>query len=330
MNIVFLNRLERVEGKTEERGQVYIGEDQGNWTAGWQPFDQQPDATEETWYEGVSWEELLASFRHGVAGKMVAGYRPLLDGMLEEKPFWEKPTLPQLLQCYADAQPESALAVKLKHWRKTKSQEEGRSAYLVATNKEIQLLAVFIPQTLDELGQIPGFGKIKIEKYGKQLIGMLLDESRPHSFPLQWVERAVEPETFRVWLFRLREDKYGRALVTVREKKALLSAIRDGQTLAELEKLLECSRRKLVERLEKLDEEGYDVTPIIDKELGEVPYDEWTQVQGAISKLGDRYLKPILREVYGEPAAGDQEVERRYEKLRMMRIRLRREGQKAV
>ncbi|BBI32213.1 hypothetical protein KCTCHS21_16120 [Cohnella abietis] len=326
MQVVFLNQFERIRGQTEERAQVFIGELQGIWSAGWRSIQLEASSVEDVWYEGMSWEELLAAFRHGVASKMREGFRPLLDGMLEEIPFWERrPALPMLLQCYADLQNVEETATGLRVWRRAKSVEEKKSAYLIATNRELQLLAVYIPQTLEELGQIPGFGKVKTERYGNDLIEILKGKERTHTFPLEeWVSKEIGEEQLSSWMFQQKEEKYGKALATVQEKRTLLLGIREGRTLGELEGELNCPRRKLMERIERLDEEGYDVLPVVEKELLELTPEESLQIETAIQQLGDRYLKPLQRKVYGEIESNEQEVERQYEKLRMVRIRYRR------
>lgn len=335
MNIVFLNRFERLAAgdDREERAHVFIGERQGIWSAGWRSVDDSADAaSEDLWYEGMSWEELLASFRHGVAGKMRLGFRPLLDGMLEDTPLWERrPALPQLLQCYADLQQADETADKLRLWRRAKAAEEKKSAYLIATNRELQLLAVYKPRTIEELLEIPGFGKAKAEKYGPDLIAQLADAERGHAFPLAgWVPQAVSSEQLNVWLFGLKEERYGKSLQSVREKRSLLLGIRDGRSLEQLEDELKVPRRSLVERIERLDEEGYDVLPIVERALSGMKAEEIGQIETALGELGDRYLKPLLRKVYGESRANDQETERQYEKLRMVRIRFRRANRTAV
>jgi biotin operon repressor len=332
MQVVFLNQFERVSGQAEERAQVFIGELQGVWSAGWRLIQQEKSAVEEVWYEGMSWEELLAAFRHGVASKMRERFRPLIDGMLEETPFWERrPSLQQLLQCYADGQEAEETAASLRIWRKAKAQEEKRSAYLIATNRELQLLAVYVPQSLAELEQIPGFGKIKVEKYGNDVIEMLKGVERNHTYPLEdWVAKEVTEDHLSSWLFEVKQEKYGKELTVVQEKQSLLVAIREGRTLAQLVEELQCSRRLLLERIEHLNEEGYDVLPVVDKELVELSSEESSQIQAALTQLGDRYLKPLLHKVYGDSNSNDQEVERQYEKLRMMRIRFRRVSQAAI
>lgn len=332
MQVVFLNQFERVKGQFEERAQVFIGELQGVWSAGWRAIQLEATSVEDVWYEGMSWEELLAAFRHGVACKMREGYRPLLDGMLEETPFWDRrPGLPQLLQCYADSQDAEKAADLLRTWRRARATEEKKSAYLVATNREIQLLAVFLPQSQKELEQIPGFGEIKTERYGNEIIEITKTMERPHTFPLQdWVPAAISDEQLSSWMFKLKEDKYGKLLITVKEKRSLLSGIREGKSLEQLEEELSCPRRMLIERIERLDEEGYDVLPVVENELSELSVEESLQIETAIQQLGDKYLKPLLRKVYGEIGSNEKEVERQYEKLRMVRIRHRRVKQDVI
>ncbi|SFA89170.1 HRDC domain-containing protein [Cohnella sp. OV330] len=334
MKIVFLNRLEQDSGYPAGReGQVFIGEEQGNWTAGWQETAEGGDAERTIWYEGTSWEELLSSFRHGVAGRMKEGYRPMLDGMLEDTPFWErKPQLQTLLQCYADGQPASDEVVEsLRVWRRTKAAEEKRPAYMIATNRELHGLAVFLPHSQAELQQVPGFGKLKAERYGAELVAMLAKTERSHAFPLDWVSAAVTSERYAAWMFAQREDRYGKSLSLIQEKRKLLAGIREGSSLAELAERMQCARRELIARIEQLDEEGYDVLPLIDQELAAVPEQEKEVALGAMDELGDRFLKPLQQRVYGGAAGTEYaETERQYEKLRMLRISFRRSRKIAI
>ncbi|WP_256760825.1 HRDC domain-containing protein [Cohnella sp. WQ 127256] len=331
MQVVFLNQFERATGQVEEMAQVFIGELQGVWTAGWRAIQNESSEVEDVWYEGMSWEELLAAFRHGVACKMRDGFRPLFDGMLDETPFWERRQAPQLLQCYADMQDAENVVAELRVWRRAKAVEEKKSAYLIATNRELQLLAVFLPQTVEELEQIPGFGKVKIERYGNDITELLQGVERTHTYPLNdWVSSAISEAQLSTWLFQIKEEKYGKALASVKDKRSLLNGIREGRTLEQLEEDLKCPRRKLLERIEHLDEEGYDVLPVVDIELLELTSEESLQIETAIQQLGDRYLKPLLRKVYGEVSSSEADVERQYEKLRMMRIRHRRVNQTAI
>ncbi len=194
----------------------------------------------------------------------------------------------------------------------------------------MQLLAVYLPHTLDELGEIPGFGKVKTERYGGEIIELLQGMERRHTFPLsEWVPGSVTAEQLASWMFRQQEEKYSKKLAIVREKRSLLEGIRGGKTLVQLGDDLKCSRRALIERIERLDEEGYDVLPIVERELSELTEEEAQQFETAIGELGDQYLKPLLRKMYGDSVSAD-EAETKYAKLRMMRIRHRRSVVQAV
>lgn len=323
MQIVFLNRFEK-GSSSEQHAQVYISENDGVWAAGWREEEQ---SLAVQWYEGTSWEELLASFRAGVARQMRQGYRPLLDSMLEEVPFLERrPTIAQQLQCYAELQDvPSDTMEKLKIWRRAKSQEEKRPAYLIAANRELQMLAVYAPHTTEELAQVPGFGVVKLEKYGQGLLEILREVERPDRYPLHaWIAKALAEEELSGWLLRIKEEKYNRDLAQVKLKHALLGGIRSGRGLSELAIDLDCPRRLIAEKIEWLDEEGYDVFPVVDLSLAEVPEDELIKIESAMGELGDQYLKPLRAKVYGEEISDEQVMEQQYERLRMARLRYRR------
>ncbi|WEK55216.1 MAG: HRDC domain-containing protein [Candidatus Cohnella colombiensis] len=332
MQVVFLNQFDRIVGQGEDRAQVFIGEEQGVWSAGWRSIQPTAAEQEDLWYEGMSWEELLAAFRHGVACKLSQGFRPMLDGMLEEAPLWERrPSALTLLQCYADMQDATETGNKLRIWRRARATEEKKSAYLIATNRELQMLAVYLPQSLEELIQIPGYGQVKLERYGKELVELLKDIPRKHTFPLlTWVSKEVTEEQRSSWIFKQKEEKYSKVLASVREKRTLLLGIREGRTLTDLENLLQCTRRQLLERIEQLDEEGYDVQRVVEQELATLPDEECEQIETAMKELGDQYLKPLMHKVYGDIQANAKDTEGKYEKLRMMRLRYRKLSRSAI
>jgi hypothetical protein len=85
MQLVFLNTLEKQsdEGRVVA-AQVSIGESQGTWSVVWTEPGGGSVRTD-IWYEGSSWEEMISTFRHGVAVKLGEGYEPVLDGMLDDR-----------------------------------------------------------------------------------------------------------------------------------------------------------------------------------------------------------------------------------------------------
>ena len=61
----------------------------------------------------------------------------------------------------------------LKLWRSEKAREKSLPVYLIATNKELFSIAKYKPVKKEELLDIKGFGKYKIENYGEEIIEIL-------------------------------------------------------------------------------------------------------------------------------------------------------------
>lgn len=61
----------------------------------------------------------------------------------------------------------------LKAYRLEKSREEGVKAYYIFNNAQLEVLLTKRPRTLEDLGKISGFGPVKLEKYGEDLLAIL-------------------------------------------------------------------------------------------------------------------------------------------------------------
>ena len=61
----------------------------------------------------------------------------------------------------------------LKHWRTEKAKDQYLPVYFIATNKELLSIAKYKPIKKEELRDIKGFGKHKIENYGEEIIEIL-------------------------------------------------------------------------------------------------------------------------------------------------------------
>ncbi len=61
----------------------------------------------------------------------------------------------------------------LRKWRKEKADKEGIPVFLIATNKEFKSIVLEVPETLEKLKNIRGFGSKKIEKYGKDIVKII-------------------------------------------------------------------------------------------------------------------------------------------------------------
>ena len=59
---------------------------------------------------------------------------------------------------------------ELKKYRYETSKAEGVKAYFIFTNRELDEIVSKMPRTLDELGGVSGFGKVKCLKYGDAIV----------------------------------------------------------------------------------------------------------------------------------------------------------------
>lgn len=77
--------------------------------------------------------------------------------------------------------PEEAvenLVKRLKEFRKERSRNEGIKAYYIFNDAQMMDLIEKNPATREELLKVSGFGKIKIEKYGDEILAILHSENK--------------------------------------------------------------------------------------------------------------------------------------------------------
>lgn len=68
---------------------------------------------------------------------------------------------------------EERILDALKEWRSEKAKEQNLPSYFIATNKELISVAKYKPIKKEELLEIKGFGKHKIENYGEEILEIL-------------------------------------------------------------------------------------------------------------------------------------------------------------
>ncbi|CAM4114262.1 HRDC domain-containing protein [Paenibacillus alkaliterrae] len=325
MQIVFLNTFEKPgEEQQVASAQLSICERQGVWAVLWME-GKETSENPQTWFEGTSWEEMITAFRHGIARVMGEGYAPIIDGMLDERRTAAGSFL-SMLQCYGELYAEQGLFQSLREWRRAKAVAEKRSAYLISTNRMLWMISAFVPRTEEELLQIPGWGTAKHAAYSAEVLAITSEANRTTEFPLQWVTEQLDPAAYTQWLFKQKETKYKNQMDRQHAKKHILNAVQQGGTLDQLEAELELSRRELLDRIEQMEQEGYDFESLVARELAPVPEDEQQLVWDALSLVGDKYLKPVLQQVYGSPETteSNNSVDQLYERLRLIRLRFRR------
>ncbi|MCM3746839.1 HRDC domain-containing protein [Paenibacillus pasadenensis] len=322
MQIVFLNSFEKpLDDGRLESAQLSICEQQGIWSVMWSVSSE----PEEAWYEGSSWEEMLDAFRHGIAIRMGQGFAPLIDGMLDERQTGKGGYISRL-QCYGELHADSALYEALKDWRRVKASQDKKSAYLVATNRTLLMISAFVPKTPEELVQIPGWGPGKSASYSAEVLDISAGFPQPQPFPLDWVQQSLDTKTYVQWLYKQKETKYKNRLDRQQSCRLILEGVQSGKMLEQLQADTGLPRRELMERIEQLDQEGYDLEPLIARELEGVPSEELLRIREALKEEGDKYLKPILQKVYGSEPAPGLKIELIYDRLRLVRMYNRKEN----
>ncbi|MBX3069478.1 MAG: RecQ family ATP-dependent DNA helicase [Thermomicrobiales bacterium] len=72
-----------------------------------------------------------------------------------------------------DTQIDTQLLHRLTEWRTERASADQVPPYVVAHNTMLEAVAAYRPSTLDELEQVPGFGRIKCERYGEEILAIV-------------------------------------------------------------------------------------------------------------------------------------------------------------
>lgn len=99
---------------------------------------------------------------------------------------------------------------RLKQWRDDKAEELDQDVYMVLQIKSMKHIAAALPQSLKELRKIHGFGKVKLENYGPEVLQIILDYCKENN-----LERADDDENpFEIPPPKPRKDKIDTRQVT--------------------------------------------------------------------------------------------------------------------
>jgi len=328
MNLIFLNSLEKkAEGNQVKTAQVSICEQQGAWHVLWNEANEDGELVQTNWFEGTQWDVMLQVFRERLQEKMRDGYVPLLEGYGEgERWVSSRSRETQMLYHYSEIHRKDEVYNILRQWRKEESSKDGRSAFIVASNRILDMISAFLPHTLEELKQIPGFGENRMSSYGEAVIAITKEFVRDTEFPLYWVNERIDMQQFEIWLGEQRRVRQETEEAKMVGKRRLLEAIALGGDIASIEKLLSMKRRDVLMAIEELAKEGYDVDALVELELISIADEEQQQVQVLFTELGDKYLKPVLFKLYNAQQLKEKDVNKTYEWMRLVRLKHRKQS----
>jgi ATP-dependent DNA helicase RecQ len=80
---------------------------------------------------------------------------------------------PPRIRTSVDSDVDEGLVMRLRSWRLERSREDAVPAYVVFPDATLRELAALRPQTKDELAGVKGFGPVKVERYGEDLLAVL-------------------------------------------------------------------------------------------------------------------------------------------------------------
>lgn len=226
------------------------------------------------------------------------------------------------LECFASQSMNSSLFLELKKWRKQAASASHIPPYFIGTDKLLSLIAAYIPQTEDQLLQIPGIGNNKVNLYGNSILEITSRYEQLYTFPLDWIHQKVSLDFFIPWFMSERKQKEERrkARVTqeMEEKLRLLEMIEDQVDLEEIAERLSISMSDLLKRIRSLDQEGYDIMNFLEREVEQIQ--EKSLIEDIAAKLGSDRLKPIYEKMYGSEGIEmtSKEVGQRYNRIRLV------------
>ena len=84
-----------------------------------------------------------------------------------EKPKEEKPNFEDL------SQHEKEIFMALKQWRNDMASDLGWSAFRICHNSHLMAIAEAKPENLEDLVKVKGFGEVRTEKYGEDILAVL-------------------------------------------------------------------------------------------------------------------------------------------------------------
>ena len=84
---------------------------------------------------------------------------------------------PPRIRTSVEADVDEDVVARLRRWRLDRSQEAAVPAYVVLHDATLRELAALRPQTVEELAGVKGFGPVKLECYGNDLLAVLARDS---------------------------------------------------------------------------------------------------------------------------------------------------------
>lgn len=179
---------------------------------------------------------------------------------------------------------EAELLNRLKNVRSTIAREENVPPYIIQSDATLLEMATYLPQTLEELRFISGFGEVKLARYGRVFLDTIVNYSG---------EKGLESKISTRPAKRERKERKPRAASVNGTKQESFDLYRSGKSVEDIAKLRELSPTTIQGHLSYFIQTGeMDVSEIVAPE-------KMPAIQDAVESYGSQTLSP-LKEVLGD------------------------------
>jgi ATP-dependent DNA helicase RecQ len=182
---------------------------------------------------------------------------------------------------FAEMPYEKDLFDELKMVRNNWAQQEDVPAYIIFSDATLLELATYLPQTEDEIRKISGFGEVKMAKYGKPFLNVVVTYCHQHSL-FSRIDQKIPK----------RERKTAGESDSI-TKATSFDLFKEGKTISEIAKIRELSPGTI---------ESHLAFYILDGKIKVndlVPLNKIQRITAVIKEYGDYPLSP-LKELLGD------------------------------
>jgi len=164
---------------------------------------------------------------------------------------------------------------------------EGVPPYVILSDATLVEIATYLPQSLDELRLISGFGDVKLARYGREFLAPVKSYCAQRGLSSKIKEKKQKRER------KPREERAPREPKSNNTQRESFTLYQAGKSIAEIAALRKLSHITVEGHLTYFVQTGeIDVSSFVSRE-------KLLVIQDAVEKYGDGMLSP-LKEILGE------------------------------
>ena len=145
--------------------------------------------------------------------------------------------------------PHPALYYQLRKLRDSICSRKDLPIYMVASSKTLDEMVQYLPQTPDELEEITGFGKVKVEKYGQEFLDIIQQYSRENNLESKINEKESRSKSGTKTKRKEKEPKEPKSL-KIDTKEQTFTLYKEGMPISGIAKTRTLSVQTIEKHLE--------------------------------------------------------------------------------